>query len=284
VDLKDWRRGCLAKDATTRGNAPDFALNGDQSIAIESLAATRFASLRRDTPTEFAERQLTVLNCVACHVRDRQDDTWSGLSTEIEALLKDVPPPSEKGEFEFTGDQARPQLTWVGEKLRPQWTAQFIGGTLEYKPRPWLQARMPGFPARAQAIAQGLALSHGCAPESPADEQPDPTLAEAGKQLVGKTGGFSCVQCHGIADQKAFAPFEAPAINFAHVSERLTREYYDRWVYNPQRVLPGTRMPQFADSEGKTALKDVLGGDARKQFDAIWNYLLEGSKIQPPGQ
>jgi len=103
-----------------------------------------------------------------------------------------------------------------------------------------------------------------------------------GKKLVSKIGGFSCIQCHGVGEQKPLAPFEAPAINFAHVSERLNREYYDRWVYNPQRVLPGTRMPQFADYEGHTALKDTLGGDARKQFDAIWNYLLLGSKITPP--
>jgi hypothetical protein len=41
-------------------------------------------------------------------------------------------------------------------------------------------------------------------------------------------------------------------------------------------------MPQFADSEGKTALKDILGGDARKQYDAIWNYLLNGPEIAPP--
>jgi hypothetical protein len=90
------------------------------------------------------------------------------------------------------------------------------------------------------------------------------------------------VQCHGVGEMKAFAPFEAPAINFVHVSDRLTREYYDRWVYNPQRVVPGTRMPSFADSEGKTALKDTLGGDAKQQFDAIWSYLLLGKEMQPP--
>jgi len=41
-------------------------------------------------------------------------------------------------------------------------------------------------------------------------------------------------------------------------------------------------MGSFADSEGKTALKDIEGGDAKKQFDAIWNYLLLGKDMKPP--
>jgi hypothetical protein len=141
---------------------------------------------------------------------------------------------------------------------------------------------MPGFPARAKLLAEGLAASHGCPPMQPPPGKPDEQLAEIGRKLAGKAGGFSCIQCHSVGDQKALAAFEAPAINFAHVTDRLTREYYDRWVYNPQRVLPGTRMPQFADNSGKSALKDIQGGDARKQYDAIWNYLLAGDKIVPP--
>jgi mono/diheme cytochrome c family protein len=196
--------------------------------------------------------------------------------------MKEFPPEDAQGESPFIGDQTRPPLTWTGEKLRPQWAAEFISGDLKYKPRPWLRARMPGFPARGEFLAQGLALAHGCLPAPPPPGAPDADLARVGQELAGRNGGFSCVQCHGVADQKAFAAFEAPAINFAHIRERLNREYYDRWVYNPQRVQPGTRMPQFADLEGKTALKDVLEGDAKKQFDAIWNYLLQGATIDPP--
>jgi mono/diheme cytochrome c family protein len=283
AELGDWTKGCMSADASRRGNAPEYSMTDAQRSAILALAATEFTSLKRDTTAEFAERQVVSLNCVGCHARDKQDDNWSQLSAEVEAITKDLPPEEEKGgESEISGDQSRPPLTWVGEKLRPQWMADFIGGTLKYKPRPWLRARMPGFPSRAKALAQGLALSHGCPQAAPRPGNPDPQLAEIGKKLISKNGGFSCIQCHGVADQKPLAPFEAPAINFAHVSERLNREYYDRWVYNPQRVLQGTRMPQFADVEGKTALKDTLDGDARKQFDAIWNFLLQGEKVTPP--
>jgi len=67
-------------------------------------------------------------------------------------------------------------------------------------------------------------------------------------------------------------------------AERIRREYYDRWMRNPIRVVPTTKMPSFADSEGKTSLRDILEGDAGKQFDAIWNYLLVGRKIEHPEQ
>jgi mono/diheme cytochrome c family protein len=272
----------MSSDSARRGNAPDFALTDDQRAALQALGATDFSSLKRDTAGEFAERQIVALNCVACHARDRQDDAWSQLSAEVDAITRNLPPEEEKGESEISGDQSRPPLTWVGEKLRPAWMATFIAGELKYKPRPWLAARMPGFPARAKALAEGLAEAHGCPPSQPPPGKPDPQLAEIGKKLASKNGGFSCIQCHGVGEQRALAPFEAPAINFAHVTDRLTREYYDRWVYNPQRVLTGTRMPQFSDSEGKTALKDTLGGDAKKQYDAIWNYLLNGPDITPP--
>jgi mono/diheme cytochrome c family protein len=282
AERSDFTRGCMAKDAAARGSAPDFAMTHDDRAAIAALAATKFESLKKDTLAEFAERQVATLNCTACHARDRQDDTWSSLKDEVATILRDVPPDDHKTEEQFAGDQSRPPLTWLGEKLRPQWAAQFIGGKVEYKPRPWLRARMPGFPARAEALAQGQAAAHGVPTIAPPHETPDLALAEIGKKLVARQGGFACVQCHGVGEMKPFAAFEAPAINFSYVSDRLTREYYDRWVYNPQRVLPGTRMPAFADSEGKTPLKDIEGGDAKKQFDAIWNYLLMGKEMQPP--
>jgi cytochrome c2 len=280
----DWTHGCMAKDAQSRGAAPDYAFSDDQRASLLALAATDFLSLRQDAPAEFAQRQIKALNCLACHPRDKEDDTWSGLKdTEVAQILKEFPK-NPAAQAEIMGDQVRPPLTWTGEKLRGQWMSRFIGGKIPYKPRPWLAARMPGFVARADLLSQGLSAEHGLPPIDPPHEKPNPALAAVGRKLAGKVGGFSCVQCHSVGDQKAFAPFEAPAINFMYVSDRLRREFYDRWVWNPQRVLPGTRMPSFADYEGKTALKDEFDGDAHKQFDAIWNYILSGRDIQPPAQ
>ena len=46
AQLSDWTRGCVAGDASRRGNAPDFSLNDEQRASLLSLAATNFESLR----------------------------------------------------------------------------------------------------------------------------------------------------------------------------------------------------------------------------------------------
>ena len=156
---------------------------------------------------------------------------------------------------------------------------------MKEKPRYYLRARMPAFASRAALLASGLAQEHGCSPDPPPAAKPDPELAEAGRKLCGKVPnqGFSCTQCHAVANEPPFAAFEAPAINFKLVSDRLLHDYYRRWMHDPLRIDPSSKMPRFDDAEGKTALP-AFGGDAAQQFEAIWNYLLTGSDIKPPPQ
>ena len=83
----------------------------------------------------------------------------------------------------------------------------------------------------------------------------------------------NCVQCHGIKDEAATAVFEAPGINLAYAPQRLRKGYYDRWMLNPLRLDPETKMPKFSEDYHTTQLTDVLEGKAVPQFDAIWQYL-----------
>ncbi len=141
---------------------------------------------------------------------------------------------------------------------------------------------MPAFASRADGLAAGLAEQHGC----PSTDEPrppaDPAAADVGRGLTGQTS-FGCVKCHAVGAQAAIAPFEAFAPNFAHVTDRLRHDYYRRWMRNPQAYLPGTKMPTFGNAEGKTPYKDVLGGDAAAEYEAIWQYLLAGDRIVPAG-
>jgi hypothetical protein len=43
---------------------------------------------------------------------------------------------------------------------------------------------------------------------------------------------------------------------------------------DPPRIDADSRMPKYADAKGKTAFGDVLEGDAAKQFEAIWEWML----------
>lgn len=274
----EFKDGCLSEEASERGKAPDFGLSGEHRAALNALLASGADSFARDTPADFAQRQIRLLKCTACHDLDSQQATWTRLKQEIDAIEKTLPAMDDQ----LSGDQSRPSLTWVGEKLRADWMAEFIAGKVEPKPRPWLRARMPGFPARARNLAEGLPLQHGFIPRVEAEAPIDAHLAETGRKLVGKEGGFGCNTCHAVGSAAATSPFEAHGPNLMYTTGRMRKEFYHLWVGDPQRYEPGTRMPQYEDSRGKTALRDTLEGHAGKQFEAIWQYLRAGEKIEPP--
>ncbi|MCH7920523.1 MAG: c-type cytochrome [Planctomycetes bacterium] len=277
IPVAGWQRGCMAESPM---NTPDFALNESERQAILAFAATDLSSLARADPVEFMTRQVKALRCIACHRRDDQYDLWTDLRGEIEAnvnpqdaVLAPLAPPAEP----FI-----PSLTWVGEKLKPEWLAAFLGGEIEERPRPYLGLlRMPVFASRAALLARGMAFEHGSSPTSPEEPAPDPALAEIGRQLAGPRGGLDCIACHGIGPRGPTKVFDAPAPNFKLARARLRREYFVRWIEAPGQVEPGTRMPQFFPT-GQSALTEILDGDARRQIEALWNYVLEGEGIRPP--
>lgn len=266
-----WTKGCLGADAAARGNAPDFGFTPPQREAFLAFAAHGFDSLKQDSSDEFAERQIKNLRCTACHQRDGQQSVWSQLEEEVVALQSAAP--LEEGEGKPIYTTALPALTWFGEKLRPAYLGNFIAGHEKNKPRPWIIARMPGFATYAENLSKGLPHQHGfgysVAPEAPGDAE----KIKIGETLVGENGGFNCVQCHILGNRAATAVFEAPGPNLAWAPQRLRREYFLRWALAPTRIDPETKMPKFADEEGKTPLTDFFHGEAREQFLAIWQFL-----------
>jgi len=265
-----WAKGCLAPDASARGNAPDFVFTLEQRDALAAFAASGFESLRWEAPIEFAERQIADLRCTACHARDGEQSVWSRLDDEM-LVLQSGAPNSDAIEGAPAASTALPALTWIGEKLRADWMERFIAGKVDEKPRPWIIGRMPGFSARAHGLAEGLALSHGL-PLAEGEPKIDAERARIGERLLGESG-FNCVQCHELGEVRATAVFEAPGPNLARTRERLREGFFKRWLLHPLRIDPGTKMPRFATDDGKTPLADVLGGDAREQIDAIWQFL-----------
>jgi mono/diheme cytochrome c family protein len=242
-----WKGGCLAEEPA--GKSPHFGFAPAQRATLRAFAATDRQSLQRHEPAEFARRQIRVLNCNACH-------------GELDGFAK---------------------LDPIGLKLRPEWMQLLLAGDIKPRPRPWLPHRMPAFPARAKPLAQGLAPAHGYAPRT----VPDPAavnaeLAEVGRQLVGGDGGFSCIACHGVKNREPLQVFEAQGINFAQVGARLQPEFYLRWMLDPLRVDPQTRMPTYFDKDARSVLVDVLEGDAKKQIEAIRQYLRQGNKMKIP--
>ncbi len=277
--IKNWSGGCLAAEPS--GRAPFYNMTAEDRQAIAHLAGWGIDSLGRADPAQFAARQMRSLRCNACHSMDGKPDLASTFLDQIKELL----PAAHSAPAHVEGEgpqvvQTIPDLTHAGQKLRGPWARDFIAGKTPTV-RPWLLARMPAFSTRAELLAAGLAHQHGYPLEEPPPGPIDANKAQAGRKLTGMAGGFNCVACHGVGTKRPTAVFEAEGINFQYSAERLRRDYYMRWMMNPPRLDPATKMPRYA-VDGRTQITEHFEGDAARQFDAIWQYLGAGRNIVAP--
>ena len=240
-----WNAGCLADSAS--GKSPEYALTAEDRAALRAFGSSDRASLKRPVPADFAQRFTKSMNCTECH-----------------------------GKFE-----GFPPFQVLGGKLKPEWTQAFIAGEVKYKPRTWLESRMPVFPKYAEGLAQGLAMLNGLPPKTPAEPPINEEAAKAGHAMISTDGGFSCIACHAVRNFGATQVFEAAGINLGWSAERLQPSFYTRWVNNPLRIDPQTKMPVYF-SQGQSPLSDYFNGDAKQQIDALWQYIRQGDKMPLP--
>lgn len=266
IFAKDWAAGGCVAHADKIGKAPKLNLNDQERTALVAFSKVGAAPLGRDTPAEYAHRQVTSQRCVACHIMDENPSWLESVHSQSRSLVEDI------AHLEERVTQDRPRLTYVGEMLQTKALEDMVKGITNPRPRPWLLMRMPGFASRAQPIAEGLARMHGI------DTAPEPALtvdaskAGIGKMLLGSEG-FGCNTCHAIGEEKATAAFEVEGVNLKLTPDRLREEYFYHWMDNPKLINPVTKMPRYSDGE-KSQRGDVLDGDARKQFEAIRHYLF----------
>ncbi|MCA8975989.1 MAG: c-type cytochrome [Planctomycetes bacterium] len=261
----DPERGCLAEHERGRGAAPMHELTVEERQALRAFLPFAESVPFRSAPMDHARHNLAAQRCTNCHGLDDRPSTWARVTAE---LAQSAPLPPEQDPVA----QGVPALTWVGGKLQPSWIARFVTGE-EKSPRPWLHARMPAFPDRGEAIARGLVREHGYDSRDEPAVAPNAQLSIHGENLVKAGTGFGCVLCHALGEHKAEQVFEREGIELFLARRRLRHEYYSRWLLDPPRIDPDSRMPKFADDRGKTAFTEILGGDAARQFEAIWQFL-----------
>lgn len=257
-------RGCLLETPGSIG-APDHGLTAGQREALRAFLAVAEEAPFRRSPLDYAARHLHADRCVACHALDGRPSSWARWAEQQGA---NAPLPKHHDPVA----QGVPALTWVGSKLQPSWIEGFVLGKVK-SPRPWLSARMPSFPHDGSAIAAGLVREHGYGPQDEPPVAPDGQLAMEGEKLVGQGTGFGCVMCHALGGKPASQVFEREGIELLTARGRLRHEYYTRWLADPPRLDPDSRMPRYADNKGKTSIKEIFGGDGARQFEAIWQYL-----------
>ena len=250
---------------------PQFDLAEDDIKALRAFLSSRTDS---KVPVKYlyrppgedrivAGRRLVArYNCTGCHVIE-------GRGGDIRRLYQEQP------------TLAPPILNGEGEKVQADWLFNFVKAPVPI--RPWLQVRMPTFGLADEeantVVGYFEALDRVQVPfvhlERAALKAEN---VEAGRLLTSKDY-FDCFSCHQRGAQKPQGPPEgwAPDLALAHV--RLSPEWIVKWLHDPQKVMPGTKMPSFFPG----GPPDVLGGDDEAQIRALRDYILSlGMPEAPP--
>jgi type 1 glutamine amidotransferase/cytochrome c2 len=256
----NWSGGCLA-ESRSKGSV-GFAFSSEEREAVAAYLLSRRGNDHRRSLMGESRYQFEHLRCGSCHSRDGQASPRNEIV--LQESSRGLPP------------EPIPDLTWGGEKLRPSYVTALLRGEAGTRARPWLKGRMPSFAGHADAFARGWAAEFG---HDGADDAPaavDSAMVSVGDQLTGLATGLDCRQCHAIGSQEPVGDDRtqlALGINFSLIKDRLRHEHYLRFVLDPPRYDLSTRMPKLSLDGRTTKRKDLLGGDARRQFEAIWQFI-----------
>ena len=140
-----------------------------------------------------------------------------------------------------------PILNGEGKKVQPDWFFSFLKNVVPI--RPWLDVRMPTFGFSDQEAIDAVTYF------SRLDEQQFPYETFVHKTLSANEirGGvkifspdiFNCWTCHqqGEIKPKGDPASWAPDLKLSR--ERLKEEWIKQWLWDPQKLMPGTKMPTF---------------------------------------
>jgi len=176
-----------------------------------------------------------------------------------------------------------PDLTNLGDKFQPSWLFEFL--RKPHTIRPWLKIRMPDFRLTEQeAVALVRHISKDMVgtnrpslPSVKLSSAEQKTFLEAGKKLM-STEYFDCWSCHQKGEKKPEGPTEGWAPDLEISSRRLRRDWIVQWLQDPQKLMPGTKMPKYFEGPD-SGPDEILGGDEAKQTNAIVEYILS---LSPP--
>lgn len=276
-----WDVGCLAAPDASR-HVPGFQLTAGQRRALKVYwtASHRASTQSANAAAADAQRSpvatpsdllLAQKNCTACHARGAGQGIAPrtvqlvSVESDLAALLPALQPPS---------------LTGVGDKLHEPALRAAIEQS-EPSRRPWLEIRMPKYALdaaeRDQLIAHFIARDR--IPERPSHHQAleDDVVTRAAAGRLVTSEGFGCQSCHQIGKQlPPTVALNARGTDLTMLGDRIRREWFDRWVRNPVRIVPRMEMPAI-----QTPVHGVLGDDLDRQIDSVWE-MLNTEGFQPP--
>ena len=258
--------GCLA--AKQAKGVPHYALQQAHRSAL-GAALKVFARAPSQAPTakETINHTFTAFNCYACHARDGIGGVEPGLNDVFLTTQKEM------------GDEGRipPHLDGVGAKLTPTYLKKVLAnGAMD---RPYMLTRMPQFgDVNVGHVQRPLEESDPVVPVPVPEFKVDPKKVKSeGRHMVGNKA-FGCIKCHNFREHKSGG---VQGINMTIMADRVRRDWFIRYVLDPNKFRPGTRMPAVWPL-GQTQLPKILEGDTAQQAEAVWRYLFDGTKAALP--
>ena len=107
--------------------------------------------------------------------------------------------------------------------------------------------------------------------------EPDHRIKADARLMVGDQA-LSCIKCHTF---DKYAATGIQSLDMTTMTRRLRREWFHRYLLDPQKYRSGTRMPA-AWPKGRSVVPHILNGDSDVQIEAIWTYLLDGKNAKVP--
>ncbi len=265
--------GTCLTEPDADAHRPGFRLSDDYRSAIRAYLTKVRPQDKPAAPT--GHDLLVEHNCLACHARGASP----GLATKLPAIAEVDPTLAE-----VLPALQPPALHGIGDKLTDEALAASLGAP-DPPRRAWLRVRMPRFnltnDQRTQVVAEFIATDR--IPPRP-DLQlaafdaslATPALDAAGPRLV-TADGFGCTSCHAIGNwEPQKVALNAHGTALSSIGARVRREWFDRWVRNPARIVPQMEMPSV-----QQPVRGVLDEKLDEQLAAVWR-VLNRQDFTPP--
>jgi cytochrome c2/predicted nucleic acid-binding Zn-ribbon protein len=215
---------------------PDFGMTEREAEAVmtnvlgftrETALATRRVGAGSDRTAALAEgrKLITRFNCQGCHLIEGQGHAIAGVIKDP-AMLP-------------------PNLAAQGARAQGDWMFDYLHDPSQVEMRPWLTVRMPTFgftDEQANAIIGYFQARDRRQPFSMPPVAAHPRDLAVGRVVFNM---LQCAKCHPSGPEAAAAtgvtPDLAPSLLLA--GDRLRHDWVPSWIKDPQKWVPGTRMP-----------------------------------------
>jgi mono/diheme cytochrome c family protein len=242
---------------------PQFNLTDDDIKALRVvLAGFRDRKVLPQYQADRGQRVVQVVegrrlmhqyNCIGCHEIENRGGFIRKYYQENPAL-------------------APPILNGEGEKAQSNWLFGFLKEPIPL--RPWVNVRMPTFGLSDQEANALVAFFNGLSkveiPYAYFDERKVPREHLEAARILFSKDFFNCLSCHQQGDKKPEGPPEGWAPDLTLARSRLNPNWILKWLQDPQKVQPGTKMPSFFPG----GPGNILGGKDEKQIEALRDYMM----------